>query len=130
MEYVKEDKNLSASETVIMRAIWAAGEDIAVTDLIEVLRVRYGKDYARTTIATFLLRLSEKGYIGIYRKGKPSYIHALKSEEEYKKKLLQEETEFWYGGSVANLISTLCRAKKPSREEVSHIRRMLDELDD
>ena len=85
--FFEEEKNVSASETNIMKAIWDAKEDISVPDLMDQLRVKYGKDYARTTVATFLLKLSGKGFVRTYRKGKLSYARAIRSEEEYKRKL-------------------------------------------
>ena len=39
----EEEKNLTASETTIMKAIWDEKSDISIPDLIEKLRVEYGK---------------------------------------------------------------------------------------
>ena len=124
-----EERNLSPSETLIMKAVWDAGEDISLPDLIEVLCERYGKDYARTTVVTFLLHLSDKGFVRTYRKGKLSYAHAMKSEEEYKGKLLKENADFWFHGSAAGLVSALCSSRKFTRDEIKEIRDLLDGLD-
>lgn len=94
---------LTASESVIMKVIWNANDDIALQNLIEVLNSEHGKNYARTTVVTFLLKLEAKGYVRTYKKGKNSYVHALKSMEGYKDKLLNEMIDFWYGGNVAAL---------------------------
>lgn len=75
------------------------GEDISVPDLMIALKEKYGKDYARTTVQTFLLKMIGKGFVQIYRRGKLSYVHALKGEADYKAKLLQEEMDFWYQGT-------------------------------
>ncbi|MDE7352990.1 MAG: BlaI/MecI/CopY family transcriptional regulator [Acetatifactor sp.] len=126
-----ENRNLSACETLIMKTIWDAGEDISVPDLIAALKAKYSKDYARTTMATFLLKLSEKGFARVYRKGKLSYVYAIKSQEEYKRRLLQEETDFWYHGNAADMVSALCSTGKLTRQDADRIRRMLDEqMDD
>lgn len=127
--FVEQERTLSACETVIMKAIWDAGEDIAVQELIKVLKENYGKDYARTTVVTFLLKLSEKGYARTYRKGLYSYAHALKSEEEYKQKMVQNEVDFWFEGDASQLVSALCKGRKLTKEEAEHIRGMLDEFD-
>ena len=97
------EENLSACETVIMKAIWDEEEDISIPNLIEVLRTKWGKDYARTTVTTFLTKLAAKGYVRTYRKEKLSYAHAMKSEEEYKEKILKEMIDFWYNGNIALL---------------------------
>lgn len=125
--FFEEERNLSASETIIMKAIWDTKEDISIPDLIELLRNSYGKDYARTTVVTFLIKLSSKGFVKTYRKGKLSYAHAMKSEEEYRAKLVNEETDYWFGGSVAGLMSALCSSRKLTKEDVAEIRSMLDD---
>ncbi len=125
-----EERNLSCAESLVMKAIWEAGEDIAVPDLMTALKVKYEKDYARTTVQTFLLKLSEKGFIRIYRKGKLSYVRAVKEEADYKARILKEELDFWYHGNTSELIAGLFRAVKLTEKDREQIRRALDELDD
>lgn len=129
-QFFEEERNLSASETVIMKAIWDAKEDISIPDLIDVLREEYGKDYARTTVVTFLLKLSDKGFVRTYRKGKLSYAHIMKSEEDYKAKLLSEEADFWFQGQVPKMVSALVSKRELSKEDVAELRSLLDDLDD
>lgn len=126
-DFFEEDKGLSACETVIMKAIWDAEGDISIPDLIEVLRTEWGKDYARTTVTTFITKLMAKGYVATYRKGKLSYAHAVKSEEDYKKKLAVNDRDFWFGGKITNLISALCSDKKLTQNEADEIRKILDD---
>ncbi len=83
-----------------MKAIWDKGEDISIPELTEVLKTKYHKDYKRTTIVTFILNLSVKGFARQYRVGRYAYVHALKSEEEYKQKLLNDYMDFWYQGDA------------------------------
>lgn len=123
----EDAQGLSACETIIMKAIWDEEGDISIQDLIEVLRTKWGKDYARTTVVTFLLKLSAKGYVQTYRKGKHSYAHAVKSEEEYKTRLAAEDRDFWFGGKLSGLISALCRERKLTKSEADEIRQILDD---
>ena len=129
-KFFEEERNLSASETVIMKAIWDAKEDSSIPDLIDKLREEYGKDYARTTVVTFLLKLSDKGFVRTYRKGKLSYAHIMKSEEDYKAKLLSEEADFWFEGQVPKMVSALVSKRELSKQDVAEIRSLLDGLDD
>ncbi|MBQ8822424.1 MAG: BlaI/MecI/CopY family transcriptional regulator [Lachnospiraceae bacterium] len=128
-KFFEEERNLSASETVIMKAIWDAKDDISIPDLIDKLREEYGKDYARTTVVTFLLKLSDKGFVRTYRKGKLSYAHIMKSEEDYKAKLLSEEADFWFDGQVPKMVSALVSKRNLSKEDVAEIKNLLDGLD-
>ncbi len=129
-DFANEERNLSAAETLVMKAVWDAEEDISVPDLMESLKVKYGRDYARTTVATFLLKLSEKGFVRVYRNGKLSYVRALKAEADYKARLLQEEVDFWYHGNKMELFASLFRAEKLTKDDKRKIRRALDGLDD
>ena len=81
---------LSPCETLIMKLIWEAPQDIPVQELIDQLRDDYGKDYARTTVVTFVGKLKDKRFVDTYRKGKAAFIHPLRSEEEYKGMSLDE----------------------------------------
>lgn len=128
--YQEEERSLSACEALVMKAIWDKGEDISIPELAEVLRTKYNKDYKRTTIVTFVLNLSAKGFARQYRVGRYAYVHALKSEKEYKQKLLKEQMDFWYQGDAANVVAALCEAKKMSQTELQKIRGILDDLDD
>ena len=101
-----DTNNLSACEAVIMKTIWDADGDISVPDLIEALK-KYDKDYARTTVVTFLTKLTAKGFVKTYRKGKLSYVVATKSEEDYKDLILDNMIDFWYGGNVSLLLEKI-----------------------
>ncbi len=125
--FFEDDKGLSACETVIMKAIWDAEGDISIPNLIEVLRTKWGKDYARTTVTTFITKLMAKGYVDTYRKGKLSFARAVKSEEEYKKKLAANDRDFWFGGKITNMISALCSDRKLTKNEAAEIRKLLDD---
>lgn len=70
---------LSVCETLIMRQIWAYEGDIPVQTLIVKLNEEYGKNYARTTVVTFLSKLKDKKFVETYRIGKMSFAKALRT---------------------------------------------------
>lgn len=104
MGHFEKERLLTESESVIMRAVWDYEEDLSVPDLIEAINERYGKDYARTTVVTFLLKLSEKGFARTYRRGKLSYVCKMVSKEDYRKILTQNLVNDWYGGDVQEMM--------------------------
>ncbi len=124
-----DDKKLSPAETLIMKAIWDAGEDIPMLKLLEVLEYTYKKKYARTTVETFMLRLMAKDFVRTYKIGKNSYVHALKTEDEYKKKLLQDNLNFWYGGKLTDMMTALCEENGVSEAQAQQIKELIDGLD-
>ena len=130
MSEIKIEKDLSAAETLVMKAVWDAQEDIAIPDLIDVLRNQFGKDYARTTVVTFLQRLASKGYVTTYRKGRISYAHALREEEDYKGNMIKEKASFWYKGSPSSLMASLLGAQGGvEQDEVVKLREIIDAFD-
>lgn len=126
MNEAKIGREISGCETLIMKVVWDAEKDLSTSELIDELRIRFHKDYARTTVVTFLQRLADKGFVTTYRKGRVAYIHALKDEGAYKAKLLREQTDFWFQGSVSKLMSAICSTKKLTAEEIQEIRDNLD----
>lgn len=113
---------LSAAETVIMKAIWdSKGKKLSICDLISLLKEDYGKEYARTSVMTFLEKLSYKGFVRCKREGKYSYVESLRDEEEYVAEVINNQIDYWYDGSVAQAISALMERKKVSREDLEQI---------
>ena len=123
-------REISGCESLIMKIVWDTKEDISTPELIEELRNRYGKDYARTTVVTFVQRLAEKGFVTTYRKGRTSYVHALRNEKEYTEKIVQDTEKFWFSGNAPKFFAALCNTKKLSKKEIEQIRETLDGLDD
>lgn len=120
------DKQLSACETVIMKAVWDFEEDIPLQELMRILKEDYGRDYARTTITTFLTRLVGKGFIQTYRKGRVSYTHPLKTMAEYMNFMLEQEKQFWFDGDPARMIKALLDVKSLTAEERESVKKLLE----
>ena len=123
-------EELSVCEAPIMKIIWESNPDISVPELVKQLNEQYGKEYARTTVVTFLTRMAGKGYLTTQRRGRISYVHAIKSEQEYKQQLAQKEIEFWFHGSMAEFAQTLCAAAPLTHEECQKLRRLLDHVEE
>ena len=123
-------EELSVCEAPIMKIIWESNPDISVPELVKQLNEQYGKEYARTTVVTFLTRMAGKGYITTQRRGRISYVHAIKSEQEYKQQFAQKEIEFWFHGSMAEFAQTLCAAAPLTHEECQKLRRLLDHVEE
>ena len=91
---------------------------------------RFGRDYHRSTLVTFLQQMEDKGYVTTYRTGRFAYVHAIVTEEEFKEKHAREETNFWYNGKATEFLSALFKSGGISKEDVPKIKQLLDELDD
>lgn len=122
-------EELSHCETLIMKTIWDAKEDIALQELIRQMKPRYGKDYARTTVVTFVGKLVQKGFVNTYRKGRTAYIHSLRDEEEYKRQMIAEQVMFWYDDDPEKMLAALCSEGKLTAEQVGKIKEELADVD-
>ena len=119
---------LSPCEALIMKLIWEAPQDIPVQELIDQLRDDYGKDYARTTVVTFVGKLKDKRFVDTYRRGKAAFIHPLRSEEEYRRQLLKEEADFWFNGKAVDMVASICESQKLEDDEIKRIKKILNGL--
>lgn len=116
---------LSACETMIMKVIWDAKEDIALQDLIRELAERYDKNYARTTVVTFVHKIADKGFVTTYRRGKAAYIHPEVSLTSYRNNLLTEQTKFWFDGEPSKLLEAWCANNTLTSAEADKIKELL-----
>ncbi len=121
-------RELSGCETMIMKLIWDADGDIAVQDLIVRMKESYEKEYARTTMVTFLKKLSDKGFVSTYRIGRASFAHAEKEEDLYKQLLMFEEMMFWFGGKLSEMVGAVCSVQPVSEEEIQNTTELLNRL--
>ncbi len=123
-ENIKID--LTNCEKMIMKVIWDEEGDCELQHLINELRDRYGKNYARTTVGTFLKKLINEGYVSTHRVGRASYSHAEISEADYLEYLMNKENHFWFAGSQSKMLDALVRAEAVSDDEMSKMKEILN----
>ena len=123
-------EELTRSQLMIMKCVWDYDGNISYMELMDDLRKRFGKDYHRSTLVTFLAQMEEKGYVSTYRKSKFAYVVAEISEDEYKKKYAEDNTNFLFKGKPADYLASLFAARGVREQDVEEIRRLLDELAD
>jgi BlaI family transcriptional regulator, penicillinase repressor len=70
-------------EAEIMDAVWSAGDEMTVRQVMDELNARSSPDRAYTTFMTVMTRLDEKGLLTRRRQGKTDVYRALLSREEY-----------------------------------------------
>lgn len=101
-------EHLTHCEGLIMSIIWNEEKgEIPTFGIIDKLSEKHGKEYARTTIVTFITRLVDKGYVVKCKRGRIAYIQPVISQEQYLSHMLKEIADFWYGGSTDKMINDL-----------------------
>lgn len=102
-----KDKDLTNREKLIMKCVWAAGQEISLQELQRELKERFQWDANRSTVRTFLSSMQGKEAVTVERRGRFSYIAPLYNEEKYKKAQLKKLMDFWFNGSKEDLIKAL-----------------------
>ena len=120
-------ERLTNVEELIMKCIWDYGQEMPFLQMGEELREKFGKDYKRTSIRTYLFRLEDKGYIKVEKRGRKAYINAMLKEEEYKNEKAAKMLNEWFDGSATELFSAI--SKKIPKEDRERLQSMLDEMD-
>ena len=109
---MEDMKNMSSCEAMIMKIVWDSDHELSTAEVISAMKERYGKDYARTTVVTFIQRLIEKGYVITYRKDKQSYVRPIIKEQDYVQNLLRDICDFWFEDDWNKYINVLDSLKK------------------
>ncbi len=119
-------KNISIgdAELEIMKVIWNANEPITSLDIAKEVE---DKGWKKTTIATFLSRLTEKGALCAEKNGKLYYYSPLITEKEYRKSQTKNLIKSLYNGSVKDFAVALFEEQKLSDKDIEELRSIFEE---
>jgi predicted transcriptional regulator len=81
-----------------MQIIWDGKAETTEGDVQQQMKERFGKDYARTTVATFLKKLEDKGYLRKQRAGRRCFLYPRIPVRDYAREELQMLLELLYKG--------------------------------
>ena len=117
------EKNISIGdeELEIMKVIWRAKEPINSAAIGEAVA---DKGWKRTTIATFLSRLVEKGALYSEQRGKALYYTPRISVGEYRKSQLLNLVKNVFEGSTRDMVASLFEESVLSDEEMEELKTM------
>lgn len=115
--------SIGEAELEIMKVIWEANEPI---NSIVISQEVEKWNWKRTTIATFLTRLTEKGALAAEKRGKLYYYTPLITAKEYRRMQTKKMLKNLYNGSVKDFAETLFEDERLSEQEVRELRDILD----
>lgn len=116
--------NIGEAELEIMKVIWKADEPIGSAAIGKAVEE---KGWKRTTIATFLVHLVDKGALAAERRGKAWYYTPLLSEKEYRKSQVKNLVKNVFGGSARDLVASLFEEKALSDSDIEELRSIFTE---
>ena len=116
--------NIGEAELEIMKVVWRADGPIGSAAIGKAVEK---KGWKRTTIATFLARLSEKGALSAERRGKAWYYTPILTAKEYRKSQVKSLIKNLFDGSAENLIAALFEEEQFSEEDIQELKAIFEE---
>ncbi|MCH5185508.1 MAG: BlaI/MecI/CopY family transcriptional regulator [Oscillospiraceae bacterium] len=124
---INKNINIGEAELEIMKAVWKAGEPIGSAEIGKAVE---DKGWKRTTIATFLARLVEKGALSAQKRGKAQYYTPVLTAKEYKKSQVKNLIRNLFDGSAQNLIASLFEEETLSDNDIKELRAIFEDKED
>ena len=114
-----KDISSGDAELEIMKVIWKAKAPITSLDIGKAVEE---KGWKKTTIATFLTRLVEKGALSADKQGKLYYYLPLITEKEYKKARTKNLIKTLYNGSVRDFAVSFFEDQELSDRDIQELK--------
>ncbi len=116
---MKDKKQLTKSETQVMKALWQLPGAQGYSS--EIMSLLPDPKPAPTTLLTFLKILSEKGFVSSVKKGKAHLFTAIIKREEYLRHFMSDVKTSFFGGSLSSMVSFFAQEEHLSDKEISDI---------
>lgn len=122
----KDQRTLTKAEMEIMNILWDGNQkEMSVRDIQE--RFNEPKP-AYTTIATFMKILTQKEFVAGRKHdggGKVLFFRPLISREVYRRRVMQEVKNSFFGGSLKSLVSYFVKEEKLSEQDIDELMAMM-----
>ena len=114
-------EHLTDSELQIMKCLWDADGQLALSEILKRVNERYQKGWKPQTASTFVARLVQKGFLRLNRSVRYYAYEVLIPEEQYLEREILEFTDFWGESISARLIEKLLEKNRLSEEETAKL---------
>ena len=117
---------ISAAESQIMAALWAAGS-MTADDLVR--EVGGAQDWGGATVKTLITRLLKKKAIASQREGGRAVYRPLISREDYVTGESQGFLDRLFDGQLAPLVAHYARHRPPSAAELARLKKLIQDME-
>ena len=124
----KTREKLSAGSLEIMNVVWDKGE-VSINEVMDAVNSRRKNPLKRNAIQVQMNRLEEYGWSTHRKEGRTFQYSAAAEERKTRKAILKDIRDRVFNGSRSELVRCLLEDGEVSRDEISSLRKMLDELD-
>ncbi|MGL6193213.1 MAG: BlaI/MecI/CopY family transcriptional regulator [Thermoguttaceae bacterium] len=121
--------NITQAELEVMRVLWDSSKPLSANEVIQALESK--SHWKPITVRTFLNRLTKKGALKTSKAGYPGYevLHFEPGIDE--STALKEERQSvlsrFFGGTVQSMLASCIRSGEISTEELTELRKIIDE---
>lgn len=119
-------RSISDTELDVLKTLWKLGA-ATVRDVHAALEAR-GREWAYSTVQTFLLRLQQKGYVASEKSLRAHVFRAAVTRAALVTEQLDDLTERVCDGGPVPLVLSLVQGRRFTRDEIDQLRRLVDEL--
>ncbi len=117
----KNEISLSEAELEIMNIIWRQEGEVTTS---EILKSEACTDWKRTTVSTFLSRLTEKGAISARKEGSTCFYKAVLDKGDYREIKKKSFIRSFYDGSAKALALSLFKSNDLTDEDISELKEL------
>lgn len=114
------------AELEILRVLWESGPS-TVRDVLE--KVEEHRPTGYTTVLKLLQIMTDKGLVQRDESARAHIYAAGAPQDQTQGQLVRDLLDRAFGGSATKLVMHALSARKASREDLAHIRKMLDEYE-
>ena len=123
----EREHDLGTAELEVLRAVWD-DQPATVRQVLNRLHDR-GRNVAYTTVQTVLTRLEQKGVVASDKRDTAYVYRAKLTRDSVGQSRLRALVDQIYDGAAAPMVLQLIENEKFSAEELSRLRRLIDDLD-
>lgn len=117
---------LSDIEYELMQLFWSSDHPLPFADVLAYCNDTLKRDWAATTLHTYLTRMIQKEVLGSTRKGYKRSYFAKVSESQLSCNYANDFLKDSFGGSLKNLLLTLTSESKLTQDEADELKQILD----
>lgn len=116
-----DNQTLTRVEMEIMTHLWQIKKAASVRELLETYD---DPKPAYTTVGTYMKILTQKGFVAPEKHeedGKTYFFRPLISQEEYRRKVMSEVKDKFFGGSASSLVRYFVKEEKMDDAELQEL---------
>lgn len=119
----EETAPLTKAQREIMEIVWGRGE-ATVSQVWETLS--QGRDVARNTVQTMIVRLEEKGWLSHREEGRAFFYRAARPKSVSLGAKVAQMVDRFFAGSPEEMVTALIEYRGLSADEAQRIRTMIE----